>query len=53
MTIKDTAKFYEDNRYCVIREFIPPILADYLYGYAIMRANRAKTMVNTKWRDYR
>ena len=52
MAIKDTAKFYEENRYCVIREFIPPILADYLYGYAIMRANRAKTMVNSRWPGY-
>ena len=53
MAIKDTAKFYEENRYCVIKEFIPPILADYLYGYAQMRANRAKTMFNSKWPDYR
>ncbi len=53
MAIKDTAKFYEENRYCVIKEFIPPILADYLYGYALMRANRAKTFVNSKWPDYR
>ena len=53
MAIKDTAKFYEENKYCVIREFIPPILADYLYGYAQMRANRAKTMVNSNWPGYR
>ena len=53
MEIKDTANFYKENKYCLIKEFIPPILADYLYGYAQMRATAAKTMVNSKWPGYR
>jgi hypothetical protein len=48
-TIKDTAKFYKENKYCVIKNFIPKSLAEYLYVYAQLRAKRARTMVDRKW----
>lgn len=49
---KDTAKHYKDHRYVVIKNFISAELADFLYGYALMRANRAKTMVNSRFPKY-
>ena len=53
MAIKDTAKFYEKNRYVLIKSFIPPQLASFIYHYAHIRKARAATMANSKWPDYR
>ena len=49
---KDTAKFYKDHKYVLIKNFISKQLAEYLYAYGIMRANRAKTMVRAKYPHY-
>ena len=53
MTPKDTAKFYKDNNYVVIKNFISPELARFVYNYCLIRATRAATMVNNRWPDYR
>lgn len=49
----DTKKFYEEHRYCVIKNFLSKEMAYFLYGYALMRANRARTFYQTKYKDYR
>ena len=53
MAIKDTAKFYEKNKYVLIKNFISPQQADFIYSYGLLRRNRAKTFVNSKWPGYR
>jgi len=53
MAIKDTAKFYEKNRYVLIKSFIPPQLASFIYHYAHIRKARAATMADSKWPGYR
>ena len=51
-TIKDTAEFYKEHKYCVIKNFIPVQMAEYLYAYAHLRSKRASTMVQRKWPNY-
>ena len=51
-TIKDTAEFYKKHKYCVIRNFIPVQMAEYLYAYAHLRLKRVVTMVQRKWPNY-
>jgi len=53
MSIKETAKFYEEHKYVVIRNFIAPELANFIYNYCLIRAQRGITMVNSKWSGYR
>ena len=53
MEIKNTAKFYEKNRYVLIKSFIAPQLASFIYHYAQIRKARAATMNNSKWPHYR
>jgi len=52
-SIKDTAKFYKDHKYVVIRNFISKEQAAFIYNYGMIRAQRAATMANSKWPDYR
>ena len=52
-SIKDTAKFYKDHKYVVIRNFISKEQAAFIYNYGMIRARRASTMINSKWPDYR
>jgi hypothetical protein len=52
-TIKDTAKFYDEHKYVVIRNFISKEQAAFIYNYGLIRARRAATMANSKWPDYR
>ena len=49
----DTADFYKQHKYCVIREFISKEKANFLYAYALMRAKRAATFYQTRYKDYR
>ena len=53
MEIKNTAKFYEKNKYVLIKNFISPEQANFIYNYAQIRKARAATMVTSKWPDYR
>jgi hypothetical protein len=43
-SIKDTAKFYKDHKYVVIRNFISKEQAAFIYNYGMIRAQRASTM---------
>jgi len=52
-TIKDTAKYYKDHKYVVIKNFISKEQADFIYNYGMIRAQRASTMANAKWPGYR
>ena len=52
-TIKDTAKYYKDHKYVVIKNFISKEQAEFIYNYGIIRAQRAATMANSKWPGYR
>ena len=52
-SIKDTAKFYKNHKYVVIRNFISKEQAAFIYNYGMIRAQRASTMINSKWPDYR
>lgn len=51
--IKDTAKFYKDNNYVVIKNFISKEQAKFIYDYCNVRAMRAKIMIDSKWPGYR
>jgi len=53
MEIKNTAKFYEKNKYVLIKNFISPEQANFIYNYAQIRKARAVTMATSKWPDYR
>jgi len=53
MEIKNTAKFYEKNKYVLIKNFISPQQANFIYNYAQIRKSRAATMATSKWPDYR
>ena len=53
MEIKNTAKFYEKNKYVLIKNFISPQQANFIYNYAQIRKARAATMATSKWPDYR
>ena len=53
MEIKNTAKFYEKNKYVLIKKFISKEQAYYLYNYGVLRANAASTMAKSKWPGYR
>jgi hypothetical protein len=53
MNKKNTAKFYKDNNYVIIKNFIPKFLAKFIYNYCLMRSSRAKFMLDSKWPGYR
>jgi hypothetical protein len=49
----DTKQFYKENKYCVIKNFLSKEMAYFLYSYALMRARRAATFYQTRYKDYR
>ena len=53
MSIKDTAKFYKDHNYVVIRNFISKEQAAFIYEYCKLVANKAWTMKNARYPAYR
>ena len=51
MTIdyKKTAEFYEKNNYVLIKNFISPELATFIYDYTLLKRQAVKTMIDKEY----
>lgn len=47
-----TTEFFEKHNYVLVKNFIPKVLADYLYRYSRIVETSAKVMVDTKFPKY-